>query len=88
MLLPIDGGDSEMMRFFMEYVHQFFIRKEAAISRPLPTGTALYNYEKYYQKLGLYYSFSKNFSIDFEPQWVYKERLKTSEKINALLLKL
>ena len=88
MLLPFDVKDAEMMQCFLDYVYAFFIRKEAEIARPTIMGSELYQYEKYYQKLGLYYSFSKNFNLKFDPNWVYKQREKTSDKINALLLKL
>ncbi len=88
MLLPFDVKDTEMMQCFLDYVYAFFIRKEQEIAKPAAAGGTLYQYEKYYQKLGLYYSFSKNFGIRFEPEWVYREREKTSDKINALLLKL
>ena len=88
MLLPFDVNDTEMMQCFLDYVYAYFIRGLPEIARPTSGGSALVQYEKYYQKLGLYYSFSKNFSLDFDPDWVYQQRGKTSEKINALLLKL
>ena len=88
MLLPFDVKDAEMMQCFLDYVYAFFVRQEPEIMRPSMTGSALFQYEKYYQKLGLYYSFAKNFGLKFDPDWVYKQREKTSEKINALLLKL
>ncbi len=88
MLLPFDVNDTEMMQCFLDYVYAYFIRGLPKIAQPTSGGSALVQYEKYYQKLGLYYSFSKNFSLDFDPDWVYQQRGKTSEKINALLLKL
>lgn len=87
MLLPFDVNDPEMMQCFLDFVFMFFIRKKK-IAPPETAGSALFQYEKYYQKLGLYYSFAKNFGISFEPEWVYREREKTSRKINSLLLKL
>ena len=88
MLLPFDVKDMEMIQCFLDFVYDFFIRKDPVIKKPQITGNALFQYEKYYQKLGLYYSFAKNFGIEFDPEWVYSQREKTSEKINSLLLKL
>ncbi len=88
MLLPFDVNDPELLRFFLMYVDEHFIRGHPALSKPLATGPSLHEQEQYYRKLGLYYSFSRNFSLTFDPEWIYDERAKTSEKINSLLVKL
>ncbi|NLA87183.1 MAG: RNA helicase [Clostridiales bacterium] len=88
MRLPFDVNDMELLGTFLDYVDEYFIKKNAQISMPKPSGSFLSDLEKYYQKLGLYYSFSKNFGIDFDPDWVYKERERTSGRINKLLIKL
>jgi ATP-dependent RNA helicase SUPV3L1/SUV3 len=88
MRLPFDAGDPELLRLLLDYVDEFFIKKQTRISKPKPSGSSLTDQEKYYRKLGLYYSFSKNFGIDFDPEWVYKEREKTSGRIGRLLVKL
>jgi len=88
MRLPFDAGDMELMELFQDYVNEFFVKKMKSISKPKPSGHELNNLEKYYQKLGLYYAFAKNFEIAFDPEWVYAERRKTSERINKLLVRL
>lgn len=88
MRLPFDVNDTELLTTFLDYVDEYFIKRQPRLTRPKPSGWLLHEQEKYYQKLGLYYSFSKNFDILSDPDWVYKEREKTSEKINRLLLKL
>ena len=36
----------------------------------------------------MYYSFSKIFNLKFDVNWVYNERLKVSEDINEILIKI
>ena len=36
----------------------------------------------------MYYSFSKIFNLKFDVDWVYSERLKVSEDINEILVKI
>ncbi|UOO38144.1 RNA helicase [Oscillospiraceae bacterium CM] len=88
MKLPFNVRDAAILADFLEHVETCFIKKEAAINKPKAAGQTLADFERYYQKLGLYYAFSKNFNLSFEPEWVYAERAATSEKINRLLLKL
>ena len=40
------------------------------------------------QKINMYYSFSKIFGLEFDVEWVYSERLKVSEDINEILLRI
>lgn len=88
MNLPFDVNDIELLICFINFVEEHFIKKRREISRPEACGSMLFDLERYYQKLNLYYSFSKNFNINFDPNWVYEERANASEKINKLLLKL
>ncbi len=88
MNLPFDVSDEEIMECFISFVDEFFNEDYGYISKPKLRGYLLYDYEKYYQKLNLYYSFSKNFVADFDANWVYDERKKVSGKINELLVKL
>jgi ATP-dependent RNA helicase SUPV3L1/SUV3 len=78
----------ELLGTFLDFVDEYFIKKQTQLTKPKPSGSFLSDLEKYYQKLGLYYSFSKNFDIDFDPEWVYKERERTSGSINKILIKL
>ena len=36
----------------------------------------------------MYYSFCKGFNLEFNVQWIYDERLKISEEINEILVRI
>lgn len=38
--------------------------------------------------MNLYYSFSKVLKLSFDEEWVYEERLKVSEDINNILVRI
>jgi len=74
-----------MMNAFLGYAEELFIAKKENISEPQCVYKGLYELEIYYQKINLYYSFSKVFNLEFDEEWVYENRLKVSEDINAIL---
>ena len=86
MKLPFDVGNDVLCDTFLEFVNEYFIRKSATLTKPVEGERSLENLETYYQKINLYYSFSKNFGLEFDEEWVYAEREKISEKINQLLV--
>jgi len=86
MRLPFDVHNERVFETFIDYVEQYFIRKNEAIYKPVEDGKSLEASEIYYQKINLYYSFAKNFKIPFEEEWVYDERKAVSERINQLLI--
>jgi ATP-dependent RNA helicase SUPV3L1/SUV3 len=88
MKLPFDVNDTELLNCFLSFVEEYFMKKTGTVTKPDFGGRLLFEQEKYYQKLNLYYSFLKNFKVGFDPNWVYSEREKTSARINKLLLKL
>ena len=88
MKLPFDVNDFQMMQCFVNFVEEYFAKHKKQLFKPQAAGYSLFDLERYYQKLNLYYAFSKNFHLDFDPEWVYQERERTSVKINKLLLKL
>jgi ATP-dependent RNA helicase SUPV3L1/SUV3 len=88
MKLPFDVNDEELMECFLDYVEEFFKRSNSLLTKPAYSARTLTDAERYYQKLNLYYSFCKNFGIEFDSEWVYKQREKISEDINRLLLRL
>ena len=75
-----------MMDAFLSYVDEFFISDRDVISKPTCLLKDLNELELYYQKINLYYSFSKVFNLEFDEQWVYDERSVVSEDINKILL--
>jgi ATP-dependent RNA helicase SUPV3L1/SUV3 len=83
--IPFDVSNDKMMSAFLNYVDEFFISKREVISKPQCSLEGLYELELYYQKINLYYSFSKILNLDFDEQWVYEHRVKVSENINNIL---
>jgi ATP-dependent RNA helicase SUPV3L1/SUV3 len=83
--IPFDVSNDKMMSAFLSYVDEVFISKREVISKPQCTIEGLYELELYYQKINLYYSFSKIFNLNFDEQWVYEHRVKASENINNIL---
>ena len=83
--IPFDVSNDKMMNAFLNYVDELFIAKREIISKPQCLLNDLYELELYYQKINLYYSFSKVFNLNFDEQWVYENRVKVSENINNIL---
>ncbi len=88
MRLPFDVNSEELLDCFIDYVEEFFVGHSEEIPKPQCSDHTLTGLEQYYQKLNLYYSFSKNFSLEFDELWVYRERALLSDKINQLLIHL
>lgn len=83
--VPFDVSNEEMLKTFLEYVEEAFILNYKTLTKPSYVFKALNELEIYYQKINLYYSFSKNFDLEFDEQWVYDERIVVSEIINELI---
>lgn len=83
--IPFDVSNDKMMNAFLNYVNELFIAKREIISKPQCLLEDLYELEIYYQKINLYYSFSKIFKLNFDEQWVYENRVKVSDNINIIL---
>jgi len=83
--IPFDVSNEKMMNAFLHYVDELFITKSEFISKPQCLLDDLYGLELYYQKINLYYSFSKVFKLSFDEQWVYENRIKISDDINSIL---
>jgi len=85
MTLPFDAGSDELMGQFISFVEERFVRKAGELTKPELMSTSLSSYEEYYQKINLYYSFSKSLHLDFDEQWVYESRKTVSVEINRIL---
>ena len=83
--IPFDVSNDKMMNAFLKYVDELFIAKREIISKPQRLLEDLYELELYYQKINIYYSFSKVFKLNFDERWVYENRIKVSEDINGIL---
>lgn len=83
--IPFDVSNEKMIKAFLKYVDELFIAKREILTKPQCLLEDLYELEIYYQKINLYYSFSKVFNLKFDEQWVYENRIKVSEGINSIL---
>lgn len=86
--VPFDVANEELMDKFLEYVDELFVAKVKEITKPACFTGNLEDLEIYYQKINMYYSFSKIFKLKFDVDWVYSERLKVSQDINEILVKI
>lgn len=86
--VPFDVTSDELMKQFLFYVDELFVAENDVISRPTILGGTLDELEIYYQKINMYYSFCKGFNLEFDVQWIYDERLKISEEINEILVRI
>lgn len=85
MLLPFDVNSEELNLQFLSYVEEHFVQKLPALSKPELRAHSLSMYEEYYQKINLYYSFSKGMNLNFDEDWVKDARRQVCEEINLLL---
>lgn len=86
--IPFDVTNNKIMNCFLGYVDELFITKVKYLSKPKCILKSLEELENYYQMVNLYYSFSKAFKLELDIQWVYDERIKISDNINEILLKI
>lgn len=86
--VPFDVSSDELMNKFLEYVDEVFVIKSSEITKPTCFTGNLDDLEIYYQKINMYYSFSKIFNLKFDVEWVYSERLRVSQDINEILVKM
>ena len=86
--VPFDVTRDELMNTFLDYVDELFINKQKELFLPECYNGNLDDLEIYYQKINMYYSFSKIFNLKMDVKWVYDERIRISEEINEILLRL
>lgn len=86
--VPFDVTRDELMDTFLDYVDELFINKQDELFLPQCFRGSLDDLEIYYQKINMYYSFSKIFNLNFNVKWVYDERMRVSEEINEILLRI
>lgn len=84
--VPFDVSNEDLMDKFLEYVDELFVAKLKSLTKPECFSDNLEELENYYQKISMYYSFSKIFNLKFDVEWVYKERRRVSDEINEILV--
>ncbi len=86
--VPFDVSREELMNVFLGYVEELFINKQESLFKPQCFKVNLDDLEIYYQKINMYYSFSKIFKLNFDVEWVYSERINVSDEINEILVRI
>ena len=86
--VPFDVSRDDLMELFLFYVDELFVLKYKELTKPQCFVGNLDDLEIYYQKINMYYSFSKVFNLDFDVEWVYNERRRVSEEINDILVRI
>lgn len=86
MELPFDVHNDNLLELFMAYADEVFNKKNPSLTKPQIPSRTLADYEEFYQKVNLYYSFSKALYLDFDEEWVYSIRKKITSEINEMLL--
>lgn len=86
--VPFDVAREELMETFLDYIDEIFINKQKELFKPECYSGNLDDLEIYYQKINMYYSFSKIFNLEFDVNWVYNERIRISEDINDILVRI
>lgn len=84
--IPFDVSNQDMMNAFLSYADELFVAGNDVISKPQCFRNELYDLEVFYQKINLYYSFSRAFKLDFDEEWVYSSRERASSSINDILI--
>ncbi|KMT21498.1 helicase-related protein [Clostridium cylindrosporum] len=83
--IPFSEKSSTVLQLWLEYC-QMYTKKVLNLKRPDCEGKELEDLEDYYKCLDLYYSFSKNFNLYIDLDWLSKEKLKTANNINEILI--
>lgn len=86
--IPFDVSEEVMLNAFLDYVEELFLINSKEITKPQCFKGNLDDLEIYYQKVNLYYSFSKVFNLPFDTEWIYNERREISNNINEILLRI
>ena len=86
--VPFDVSRDDLMEAFLFYVDELFVLKYKELTKPQCFAGNLDDLEIYYQKINMYYSFSKIFNLNFDVEWVYSERRRVSEDINDILVRI
>lgn len=84
--IAFDVSNEDLMNQFLFYVDEKFVVRSKTLTKPTILSHTLDELEIYYQKISIYYSFSKIFNLDFDVEWVYEERRNITEEINELLI--
>jgi ATP-dependent RNA helicase SUPV3L1/SUV3 len=82
--IPFDFKEKELLKQWFFYIDCLKMNRDK-LPRPRKRRHGLTGLEIYYRAIGLYYSFSKSFQLDYDSRWIKREREKTAEEIHQLL---
>lgn len=85
MKIPFDVSERDLMVTFLNYIDEIFIAKKKELSKPRNFINELTDWELYYQKINIYYSFGKIFEVNIDEKWIREERADVGERINKIL---
>ncbi len=88
MKLPVNFMQVDLLNLLLVYIEEYFMNGNIELTKPRLHAEDLEVLENHYQEVNLYYAFSKAFHLEFDMNWVYRERSKISKKLNYLLLRL
>lgn len=83
--IPFDEKDADLLALFGIYCRAC-AGGASAMDKPNRDGNRLGDLELFYKSLNLYYSFSKNFGLTWDKEWLAKEKELVAEEINYLLI--
>lgn len=84
--VPFDASSEYLMNTFLDYVKEVFIEKNKTLTKPQCFTGNLEELELQYQRVNMYYSFSKLFNLEFDMEWINNERTRVSNEINEILV--
>lgn len=83
--IPFDEKDADLLALFGIYCRAY-AGGASAMDKPDRDGNRLGDLELFYKSLDLYYSFSKNFGLAWDKEWLTNEKELVAEEINYLLI--
>lgn len=81
LFVPFDTEQQELVKQWAFYVEELKDGKDE-LTKPTVNGNSVTALEVYFQKLNLYYSFSKKFKLTRSKNWVKYEKKRVTEQIN------
>ncbi|MGL4847331.1 MAG: helicase-related protein [Clostridium sp.] len=85
--VAFDVKNDDLMKTFLNFIDEYFVLKYEELLKPECLTHGLTDLEIYYQKVNMYYSFSKNFNLKIDIQWIKNERIRISDEINDILIR-
>lgn len=79
--IAFDQREKHLLYQWIEYVRALK-NDRTSVQKPNYQGSSIYNLEKYYHQLTLYYNFSRKFNMDYDYRWISSQKKSISDNIN------